>query len=89
MVERRVQPLKQRAHLICDYTRVEDPTCEVADELEDDAVIEWMAKLVGIGIIVMTKSAIMAFSMSRHPDLVSRPFRVFPLIQGKHQSCER
>lgn len=33
MFERWVQPLKQRTHLLCDYTGTEDPTCEVAVEL--------------------------------------------------------
>lgn len=39
MVERRVHPLKRRAHLLCDYTGVEDPTREVTEELEDDVVV--------------------------------------------------
>lgn len=74
MVEWRVQPLKRRACLLCDYTRVEDLIHEVVEELKDDVVIEWMAWLVGTRIIVTTKSAVMAFSVSRCLDLVSRPF---------------
>jgi len=73
MVEWRVQPLKRWACLLCDYTRVEDLIHEVAKELEDDVVIEWMARLVGTGIIVMTESAVVAFSTNRS-DLVSHPF---------------
>lgn len=62
MVERRVHPLKLWPHLLCDYTRVGDPSYVVAEEIEDDAVIEWMSRLVGTGIIVTIKCAIMAFS---------------------------
>ena len=40
MVKRRVQPLKRLARLLCDYIRVEDLTHEVAEELEDDVVID-------------------------------------------------
>jgi hypothetical protein len=38
MVEQWVQPLKQRAHLLCDCTRVKDLTHEVVGELEADVI---------------------------------------------------
>jgi hypothetical protein len=38
MVEWWVQPLKQRAHLLCDCTSVKDLTHEVARELEADVI---------------------------------------------------
>ena len=66
--------MKRRAHLLCNYTGVEDPTYEVAEELVDDAVIEHMAWMVGARIIVMTESAIMAFSASHRSELASHPF---------------
>lgn len=66
--------MKQWVHLLCDYTKVDNLTREATEELEDDVVIEHMAKMVGVGDVVMTKSAIMEFSVSHHPDLVSHPF---------------
>ena len=38
MVERRVRPLKQRVHLLCDYTGVEDQTRETMEMLEASEV---------------------------------------------------
>lgn len=40
MVEHQVLPLKQQAHLLCDYVRAEDPTHEAMEELEDDAIMQ-------------------------------------------------
>jgi len=74
MVEQRVQPLKQWVHLLCDYTRVDDLTCEAMEELEHDVVIECMARMVSAGVIVVSKSAVVVFSVSHRPDLVSHPF---------------
>jgi hypothetical protein len=70
-----VQPLKWQACLLCDYVRVEDPTREVVEELESDAVIERVAGLVGAGVIVTTKNVIVAFSVSHRPNLVSFTFQ--------------
>lgn len=74
MIERRVQPLKRRALLLCDYARVEDPIHKVEEDLESDVVVEWVDGLVGVGIIVATENAIVAFSVCYHPNLVSHPF---------------
>jgi hypothetical protein len=70
---RSVQPLKWQARLLCDYVRVEDPTREVVEELESDAVVEWVARLVGIG--VATENVIVAFSVSHRPNLMSFTFQ--------------
>ena len=56
---------------MCDYVRAEHLTHEATEELEDDAVVMQMAGLVGAGVVVMAKCAIMAFSMNHHLDLVS------------------
>lgn len=56
------------------YVRVEDPTREVVEELESNAVVEWVAKLVGVGVVVTIENAVMAFSVSRRPNLVSFAF---------------
>ena len=78
MVERRVLPLKRWAHLLCHYVGVEDPTQESTEELEDDAIVEQMARLVGTRVMVSTECAIVACSASRRPNLVSRPSLHFP-----------
>lgn len=74
MVERQVEWLKWWAHLLCDYIRVEDQTHEVLEELKSDAVMEWVAGLVGTRTIVVTENAIVAFLGSHCADLVSRLF---------------
>lgn len=77
MVEHRVLSLKRQAHLLCDYVGAKDPTREAMKELEDDMIMQQMAELVGGGVVVATECAVVAFSVSHHPDLVSRPFLRF------------
>ena len=61
--------------MLCDYVGVKDLTHEAVGDLEDDVIVERLARLVGAGVIVSTKCTIEAFSVSRRPDLVSRhPF---------------
>jgi hypothetical protein len=48
MVERRVQPLKQRVTLLYDYSRVEDPTRKTMEMLE---VFEVMKQVEGRGVL--------------------------------------
>lgn len=80
MVERLVLSLKRWVHLLCDYVGAEDPTCEAVEELDDDAIVERLARLVGTGVIVSTRCAIKAFSASRRPDLVSCPSFCFSFL---------
>jgi len=42
MIERRVQPLKRRATLLCDYLRLEDPTRETMETLDASEVMNWV-----------------------------------------------
>lgn len=77
MVERRVQPLKQRVHLLCDYSGATDLTHEVTEELEADEAVEREAGLVGVGIVMAAGNAIEVFSVSYRPNLVSH---LFPCI---------
>lgn len=77
MVECRVLLLKRWVHLLCDYVGADDPTHEAVEELEDDEIVECLARLVGARVVVSTGCAIEAFSVSHRPDLVSHPF-VFP-----------
>ena len=67
---------------MCDYTRVDDPTCEVAEELEGDVVVEQMAGLVDAGVEIMTVSVVLAFSASCCPDLVSCHFSSYSFYLG-------
>ena len=71
MVKRWVHPLKKRAHLLCDYTRVKDLIHEVIEELKADVVVEWVARLVSSKTIIAAENAIEAFSASYRPNLVS------------------
>jgi hypothetical protein len=77
MIECHVLLLKRWAHLLCDYVWVEDPTCESTEELEDDTIVMQMMGLVGRGVMVAVECAVVAFSASRHPNLVSRPLLCF------------
>lgn len=74
MVERRVLPLKWWAHLLCDYVGAKEPTHEAVEELEDDVIVQQMARWVTIGVMVTTRCVVVAFLVSCHPDLVSHPF---------------
>ena len=64
MVERQVQPLKQWATLLCDYSRGKDPTRETMDMLEVSEVTKRVEGLVSFGTVVMTKCAVEAFSVN-------------------------
>lgn len=72
MVERRIQTLKQWAHLLCDYTRVNDPTRESTKVLAADVVIKRVTRLVTSGTVIAARNTMEAFSTSFQPNLVSR-----------------
>ena len=63
MVERRVQPLKQWATLLCDYSRVEHLTRETMEMLEVSEVTKRVRGLVSSGTVVTTECAMEAFSV--------------------------
>ena len=84
MVKRRVLLLKRRVHLLCDYVGAKDLTHEAVEELQDVAIVERLAGPVGVGVIVSTRCAVEAFSVSRRPDLVSRPSFCFSFLTSAH-----
>ena len=61
MVEQWVQPLKWRSTLLCEYTRVKDPTHETMEMLRASEVNKWVTGLVSSGVIVATGNAVEAF----------------------------
>lgn len=79
MVEHRFLSLKRWAHLLCDYFRTEDQTQEAIEELKDDVIVQRMAGLVSEGVVVSTECAIVVFSVSCRPNLVSHLFLCFSL----------
>jgi hypothetical protein len=70
MVERRIQPLKQRVTLLCDYSGVKDLTRETMEMLEVSKVVKQVGGLVSSGTIVAAKGAVEAFSANFRPNLV-------------------
>lgn len=74
MVKRRVHSLKQRAHLLCDYARIEDPSQETMEMLEAGEVTKRVTGLVTPATIVMVKNTVEAISVTYRPYLVSLPF---------------
>jgi ribosomal protein L35AE/L33A len=72
MVERRVQPLKQRVTLLYDYSRVEDPTRKTMEMLEVFEVMKQVEGLVSSGTVVAVEGAVGAFSVNFRPNLVGR-----------------
>lgn len=69
-------------HLLCDYTRVEDPTRETMEMLMDGEVIEWVTRLVTPMTIIMAKDIVEAFLAIHWPDLLSRPYLCIFLLFG-------
>ena len=61
MVEQWVQPLKRRATLLCDYSRVEDLTHETIEMLEVSEVMKRVRGLVSSGTVVMAECVKEAF----------------------------
>jgi hypothetical protein len=61
----------QWAHLLCDYSRVEDPSYERADVLEASAVTKQVIGLVSSRTVIAAGDAAEAFSSSFLPNLVS------------------
>ena len=83
MVEQRVQPLKLRAHLLCDYIRVGDLTREIGDVLEADELTKHIARLVTPATIIAAEKAMEAFSATYQLDLVSLLFLSYlPFLRG-------
>ena len=72
MVEQWVQPLKRRATLLCDYSRVEHLTRETMEMLEVSKVMKWVKGLVSFGTVVAAEGAVEAFLVNFWPNLVSR-----------------
>ena len=70
MVERHVQPLKLRARLLCDFTRVRDTSWESMETLEADEVTKQVAKLVTPATVVVVENTVEAFSTTYLLDLV-------------------
>ena len=91
MVEQWVQPLKKWAHLLCDYTEVEDPTCESTEVLEANAITKRVAGLVISVTIIAARNAMEAFSVRFWPNLVSRfpcmPFFIWSCWFTSFHSC--
>ena len=73
MIERRVQPVKQRVTLLHDYFGVEVPSRETTELLEATEVAKQVEGLVSSGIVAATECAMEAFSAIFRPNLVSRP----------------
>lgn len=44
--------IEAAAHLLCDYTGVEDPTCDTMEMFEAFEVTKWVTRLVSSGTIV-------------------------------------
>lgn len=63
---------------MCDDTGAKDLTHEIAEELEADVVIEWVAGLVSFGTVVTAGNTVEAFLVSYHPDLVCHLFSCAP-----------
>ena len=62
MVERQVQLLKQRAHLLYDYSSVEDQTRETMEMLKASEVTKWVAGQVAPTTVDIAGDAVEAFS---------------------------
>ena len=73
MIERRVQPLKRRATVLCDYSRVEDPTHNTMEIIEAAKVAKQVRGLVSSRIVVTTECTVEAFLVIFWPKLVSSP----------------
>ena len=69
--------------MLCDYTEVEDPTCDSTEVLEANAVTKQVVGLVISGTIIEAKNTVEAFSVSFWPNLVSR----FPCMPFFIWSC--
>ena len=71
MVERRVQPPKLRAPLLCDYAGVWDPSQETMEMPEAGKVMKRVTALVSPATVVAVKKAMEVFSSTYRPNLVS------------------
>ena len=74
MVEWHVQPLKLRAHLLCDYARIKDPSRETMEMLEAGEVTKWVTGLVTPMTIVAVGNAVQVFLDNYRPNLMSPLF---------------
>ena len=74
MIEQQVEPLKQRAHLLCYYARIKDPSHEAMEILKAGEVTKWVTGLVTSATIIAARNAVEAFSANYRPDLVSLAF---------------
>ena len=54
--------MKLWAHLLCDYTEVDDPSQEIMEMLEVSEVMKRVAGLVTLATIVVVENAMEAFS---------------------------
>jgi hypothetical protein len=80
MVEWRVQPLKLRACLLCDYAGVGDPSRETMEMLEAGEVTKWVTRLVTPATIVAVKNTVEVFSATYWPNLVGLLFPPYLLF---------
>lgn len=84
MVEWQVEPLKQRAHLLCDYARIKNFSHEVMEMLEAGEVMKWITGLVTSVIVVVFRNTVEAFLANYRPDLVSPLFILcLPFTRGR------
>ena len=64
--------MKQGVTLLCDYSRVEDSTCEAMKMLEASKVTKRIGELVSSRTVVIVECAVEALSVNLWPNLVSR-----------------
>lgn len=72
--------MKQGAALLCDYSRVEDPTHEATKMLEASEVTKRIGEVVSSRTIVTAEGAVEAFSANFQPNLVSH-LDPFPFLR--------
>ena len=56
--------MKRQATLLCDYSRVEDPTRETMETLDASEVVRWVKGLASSRNVVAAKCAVDAFSVT-------------------------
>ena len=72
-----VQPPKLWARLLCDYAGVRDPTREAREVLEASEVMKWVTRLVTPATVVVVENAVVVFSATYRPNLVSLLFLLY------------
>jgi hypothetical protein len=80
MVEWWVQSQKLRAHSLCDYAGVRDPSWETREMLEAGEFTKRVAGLVTPAAVVVVENIMEAFSATYRPNLVSLLFLLYLLF---------